>query len=73
VDALSKQERIIVWLACHHKVSITVAQLAELPRDYYQQLQRASEMDCPFCLDASSVEHHDKRSAHHLWKDAGEP
>lgn len=50
VDAMLRQSRLVVWLECQHKVSLTAVELAETPM-VYEQLKHATHMTCPFCAD----------------------
>lgn len=73
VDAFSNQARAIIWLECHHKVSITLAQAATLPRGYIQSLRPGGKLDCPFCPDPPPEVVRQEKSARELYKEAGEP
>jgi hypothetical protein len=73
VDALVNQQRVILWLQCHHKVSITQLQLASMPKGYLEAVTRSGEYDCPFCPDPSPEQVRENKSVNQLWREAGEP
>lgn len=74
VDAMKSQGRVIIWLACHHKISLSQVEVATLPPNYLRDLAHVyQQTDCPFCPDLPPVPEREKMSANQLWKDAGEP
>ena len=75
VDAKDTQGRVIIWLVdCTHKISFTVAELAQLPPNYLADLvQVYGTIECPFCDDPPPEVRRQETSARQLWKDAGEP
>ena len=73
VDALASQRRMIIWLECHHKISLTERELAKLPPNYLIDLQIFGQTECPFCPDLPPVSEREQKSAAQLYREAGEP
>jgi len=72
VDASVTQGRHIVWLDCHHKISVTQAQATAEPR-LLREASRTESLDCPFCPDLPPDGEQSTKSARQLYKEAGEP
>lgn len=72
VDASAAQERVIIWLACHHKVSVTTQQ-AVLDPTIIPRVTREWSMDCPFCPDEPQPGASTEKSVKELYREAGEP
>jgi hypothetical protein len=70
---MASQSRAIIWLECHHKISITRVQLATLPGDYLTRVSQQGKIECPFCPDAPAESTREQKSAQRLYKEAGEP
>jgi hypothetical protein len=72
VDALATQNRVILWLECDHKVTVTAQ---DLVREGWN-VQRIKDQPwamCPFCPDPPPEVKQAAKSANQLWKEAGEP
>jgi hypothetical protein len=73
-DVLPTQGRVILWLACGHKLTLTDVDLMKLPRETLLQLQQpGAEVMCAFCPAETPAEICVAKSATRLWKEAGEP
>jgi len=74
VDMLNgPQQRVVLWLRCHHKVSIDHLTLLTRP-DLQRELKSGrKDWDCPFCPDPPAHEVQAAKPASQLWKEAGEP
>lgn len=70
---MDAQQRVILWLECHHKVSFTKVQLQLKPREYLAEITHSGKFDCPFCPDPPPEVVRQEKSSRELWKDAGEP
>lgn len=75
VDMLAgPQGRIVLWLACGHKQSLTYQQVAAIPRSDMAALMRPdAQVMCGFCPDVPPQEARREKSATQLWREAGEP
>jgi hypothetical protein len=73
VNAMASQRRVIIWLECHHKISLTEHQLESLPHDYLEKQTQTGHMECPFCPDPPQVTPRKEKSATQLYREAGEP
>lgn len=73
VDAMASQRRMIIWLECHHKISLTQHQLASLPPGYLEKQVQTGQVECPFCEDLPQATAREQKSAAQLYKEAGEP
>lgn len=69
VDARRRQGRIILWLACGHKISVDVPAGADLPDNW----KVGGQVACHFCPDPTEEERRVEKSAAQLYKEAGEP
>lgn len=58
VDAMTSQRRFIIWLECHHKVSITEKQHEANPGLVFD-IQVQGKMVCPFCPPPAADEGED--------------
>ena len=74
VDMLNgPQQRVVLWLACNHKVSIDHLTLLRRP-DLQRELKSGRrDWDCPFCPDPPPEDPRQTKSAAQLYKEAGEP
>jgi len=73
VDATASQQRVVLWLECHHKVSITLLQIHAGGTGYMRDLSAATQYECPFCPDEPKPLTRDQKSAAQLYREAGEP
>lgn len=75
VDALQSQDRYIIWLECHHRVSLSLRQLQANPTIMAQlhEAEKSKRWLCPFCAPPDPEEVRQEKSATQLWKEAGEP
>lgn len=67
VDARQSQGRVILWLACGHKISFENCEPGP------EHDPTGKEHPCRFCPDPSPVEITLDKSVQQLWKEAGEP
>lgn len=76
VDALASQQRVILWLACKHTVTITKREVEVMSPAQAVGLFSRETWPCPHCPDPPPPVPEDPRrvkSARQLWREAGEP
>lgn len=77
VDARRSQQRVTIWLECHHILSLTVRDLEAMSQGEQHNFFRDNQPDqyrlCPVCPDPTPIEVRREKSATQLWKEAGEP
>jgi hypothetical protein len=74
-DLLREQDRITIFLACNHVVSVTARQVAMMrPVEVIEGIFRAETYLCPYCPDPEPEPvKREEMSPRQLWRDAGEP
>lgn len=72
VDAMATQNRVILWLACEHKVSVT-AQAMMKEGWNVQRIKDQPWAMCPFCPDPPPENPQAVKTPQQLFKEAGEP
>lgn len=65
------QNRVIVWLECHHKLSFP--DMAHARAGAVMAGDEMLNRDCPFCPDPPPEVVRQEKTAVQLWKEAGEP
>lgn len=71
-NAILRQQRLIVHLECGHNLSVTQRHITDSGQglEYFLSADQAM---CPTCPDPPPEEPRRLKSAHQLWKEAGEP
>lgn len=72
IDARASQDRVILWLACEHKVNITAIDMAKNGWNV-DRIKDHPEAMCPFCPDPPPEDPQAVKTPQQLWKEAGEP
>ena len=71
VDALVNQRRVIVWLACSHKISISATAWYE--QNLEHRVTVGEVVQCPYCPDPPPEDVRREKTAQQLWNEAGQP
>jgi hypothetical protein len=74
VDAVgSPLPRYVLWLGCGHKITLTLREVAAMTHADQVSVQASPTWPCHFCPDPTPEVVREAKSAHQLWKEAGEP
>lgn len=74
VDARANQQRVILWLACGHKLSLLIpAQGSPGLEPLPDECAVGRFVTCRFCPDDTPADVRRGRSPTQLWREAGEP